>query len=620
MSFESGGGSAISGAAANNSMDISSAAVPRDSSSQEPRYSGSSLESPEQAGSMNRENFSVLDKSTDSANINIDLSTQAILDRGALDNGNHPDRLLKQVVGNRRTINDSPIFGRNSSNRLYNNIPMTNFLASQGQKKIIIIKPTGDNVHNFINNPVEIVKSVRQSPFSAEEIVDVKVNKRRNILVAELKEYNQKMIEKLTAVTKLGAWEVECSQPNSDIIYYGVVSPVSVTTDKDEFKKLIDTHSDQSKVIKVERLFHKVQGQWVESDALKLAFTGTEKVDHITVGRSYYKVRPFVANPIRCFRCQKLGHTSLGCNAKEKCLICSKEHNRKDCNATPEQYKCANCRGNHVANSKQCPLIKKAFKIEKIKTTENKSYTEARDLVLTNSRRQQTKTSSSQEYRHDGNNFPRMKDQMTVNKNHMNGTKVGTAYADVVTGRGGNKQTGGVCKECGSKTKPPTEKEVISKTIIDALSMCLVEVLSKLGLADAINGQAEIISQSLEKHLGNYQNQQDISSSQARKRQASDTTSSDSWDDDEEEGVISDQCVGGSNSTCTARGTVTGATGDIDTNTSSIPGTLDTFITVEKRQVRRSKRHKKTKENKEIKENKGVKEKNLPQRKVKKSK
>ena len=45
---------------------------------------------------------------------------------------------------------------------------------------------------------------------------------------------------------------------------------------------------------------------------------------------------------------------------KIKCVICGEGHSHKGCpNREKKQPKCANCRGPHVANYKECPAYKK---------------------------------------------------------------------------------------------------------------------------------------------------------------------------------------------------------------------------------------------------------------------
>ena len=61
-------------------------------------------------------------------------------------------------------------------------------LRSQGYGTVFIIKPTANNVKDLINNHIEIIKSTKNSFFNCSEVKDIRVNKRKNLLVAEMKE------------------------------------------------------------------------------------------------------------------------------------------------------------------------------------------------------------------------------------------------------------------------------------------------------------------------------------------------------------------------------------------------------------------------------------------------
>ena len=91
-----------------------------------------------------------------------------------------------------------------------------------------------------------------------------------------------------------------------------------------------------------------------------------------------FKVRPYVHSPLQCFKCQRLGHTATGYKAKVCCLKCGEEHKVESCLA--EEIKCANCKGNHRANSTECTLIAEGKEIEK-RRANGESFGEAKKNV-----------------------------------------------------------------------------------------------------------------------------------------------------------------------------------------------------------------------------------------------
>ena len=76
-----------------------------------------------------------------------------------------------------------------------------------------------------------------------------------------------------------------------------------------------------------------------------------------------FSVRPFTPDPIRCYRCQRFGHTTRTCHQETStCGICSGAHRttvcqqkRKTETVTPQ---CSNCKGKHSTASKACPVRK----------------------------------------------------------------------------------------------------------------------------------------------------------------------------------------------------------------------------------------------------------------------
>ena len=130
----------------------------------------------------------------------------------------------------------------------------------------------------------------------------------------------------------------------------------------------------------IQRLKKKTDQGWTDSTTLKITFSSHELPQDIYIGRSYYKVRPYVAKPVQCYHCQRLGHTSSSCKGRMRCMVCGENHNRNECpNREPC---CANCGGPHTAISNQCQQIQQAHQIERLKATEGKTHKQARDQVL----------------------------------------------------------------------------------------------------------------------------------------------------------------------------------------------------------------------------------------------
>ncbi|GFW21565.1 RNA-directed DNA polymerase from mobile element jockey [Trichonephila clavipes] len=99
----------------------------------------------------------------------------------------------------------------------------------------------------------------------------------------------------------------------------------------------------------------------------------------IKAGYLNCKIRPYIPNPLRCFKCQRFGHSQTACRGQLTSSRCaSVGHASSDC--TLEQ-KCVNCSQPHSAYSKLCPKWKIEKEIQTIKTNRNISYIEARKFI-----------------------------------------------------------------------------------------------------------------------------------------------------------------------------------------------------------------------------------------------
>lgn len=80
--------------------------------------------------------------------------------------------------------------------------------------------------------------------------------------------------------------------------------------------------------------------------------------------------------PLRCKKCQRLGHTERFCNTSHVCAVCGKTHeDTANCSATPN---CINCMGNHPASSPACPKYLEMRAIARTATEKGMTLQEAR--------------------------------------------------------------------------------------------------------------------------------------------------------------------------------------------------------------------------------------------------
>ena len=59
-----------------------------------------------------------------------------------------------------------------------------------------------------------------------------------------------------------------------------------------------------------------------------VTFKRNKLPEYITLGYLRIKVTPYIPNPMRCFNCQRFGHTSPECKHSKICNICGEEDHK----------------------------------------------------------------------------------------------------------------------------------------------------------------------------------------------------------------------------------------------------------------------------------------------------
>ncbi|GFT73770.1 uncharacterized protein TNCV_1327711 [Trichonephila clavipes] len=163
----------------------------------------------------------------------------------------------------------------------------------------------------------------------------------------------------------------------------GFVKPV-FTKDKSDLlttpdAEILDGFSDQG-VIQVRRITIKKDNSVIPTKHLILTFNRPKLPTTIKAGYLNCKIRPYIPNPLRCFKCQRFGHSQNSCRGQLTCSRCAAVgHSSTDCTLEP---KCINCSQIHTADSKLCPKWKTEKEIQAIKTNNNITYVEARKLIV----------------------------------------------------------------------------------------------------------------------------------------------------------------------------------------------------------------------------------------------
>ncbi|GBO37797.1 hypothetical protein AVEN_16093-1 [Araneus ventricosus] len=83
-----------------------------------------------------------------------------------------------------------------------------------------------------------------------------------------------------------------------------------------------------------------------------LTFHSPKIPESVRVGYIKLTVRPYIPNPLKCFKCLRFGHLKASCRGTLTCARCAEAgHDSSDCKASE---KCVNCKGSHTSFSRLC--------------------------------------------------------------------------------------------------------------------------------------------------------------------------------------------------------------------------------------------------------------------------
>lgn len=148
---------------------------------------------------------------------------------------------------------------------------------------------------------------------------------------------------------------------------------IIVASDEEIIEHLAEHH-----VKEVHRIKRKQQdGSLADTGLFVLTFNLSQLPKFIDAGYQLLEVRQYIPNPRRCFNCQRFGHGAKHCRQQPgTCGKCADVQHTPAICVLP--VKCANCKLEHPAWDRRCPVFKHEHEIQKIQTTHRITNAEAR--------------------------------------------------------------------------------------------------------------------------------------------------------------------------------------------------------------------------------------------------
>lgn len=163
------------------------------------------------------------------------------------------------------------------------------------------------------------------------------------------------------------SWEVNIS--------YGIVKNMEIGISEDDLMENIRT-SNNCEIVAIKRLNKRNPASpgWIDSETIRLSFKGNSLPEYVYLFNTRVKVEAYIFPVTQCSNCWRFGHSAKYCpSTKIFCPKCGKHHPNCETNS----FKCINCKGNHMALAKTCPIYLKERRIREIMSEFNCTYRKA---------------------------------------------------------------------------------------------------------------------------------------------------------------------------------------------------------------------------------------------------
>jgi hypothetical protein len=161
----------------------------------------------------------------------------------------------------------------------------------------------------------------------------------------------------LTNKSFLASHEIKAFIPAYNSECTGVIKyiPTDLTC-KHLFDKLISSQE----ILAVRRFTKKTSEGIIPLQTVSVTFSGNILPTHVNYGLCLVPVEQYIRPVMQCYKCLGFGHTTKYCKREVVCSICSEAHSFKECTSSDKPL-CVNCKGEHIAVSKVCPIKQQGF-------------------------------------------------------------------------------------------------------------------------------------------------------------------------------------------------------------------------------------------------------------------
>ena len=198
----------------------------------------------------------------------------------------------------------------------------------------------------------------------------------KNSLLIEVS--SEEQLQKLNKLTNVAGHPVTV-QPHRTMNYTkGTIYSENLGNSTEE--EILECLTDQG-VIKIERMKRKQGNQLIDTHRYILTFKLNRLPRVVKLADWHHEiVDQYIPRPMRCLKCQRLGHLRKWCrHIEDTCAnCCQNEHTSQTCNNASF---CQNCKGPHPPASRECPAYLLQAEIIATQTREHITRYEASEIV-----------------------------------------------------------------------------------------------------------------------------------------------------------------------------------------------------------------------------------------------
>lgn len=245
------------------------------------------------------------------------------------------------------------------------------FATEKQFPKYHVINFPGINIYTQLN-VLAADKNIKEKIGKPKKMT--KMNK--NSILVEV--YKEEQMNKLHTLKTIAGHPVTIEKHRTMNFVKGTI--LSETMSQSSLEELRENLSDQG-VVNIERMKRKINGELCNTHRYIITFAGTRLPRVVTLADWHHEIVDlYIPTPMRCMRCQKLGHTKKWCRQEsDVCAQCCKEgHIANDCGNEPF---CVNCKGDHHPRTRSCSAYEFQCEILATQAREHITRLEATEKV-----------------------------------------------------------------------------------------------------------------------------------------------------------------------------------------------------------------------------------------------